>query len=391
MQTKDICITGYGLISALGCGEKETLDSFEKGLRNFLQIPDELGSTLKKKVFAVKDIPEEFDKVKLRTLSLTLTAVDQALKMSGLDSNRDNIRVGVCLGTTVASQLNDIDFYRELKESGTPSLDAVYRYLSANLAEAIAQAYDFNGPTLSVVNACSSGTDALGIAKSWIDSDLCDVVIAGGADEINRVPISGFNSLSVYSDELCAPFDVNRNGLNLGEGAGVLVLESLDACDRRKSNSLAKILGYGTAIDAYHLTAPRPDGSGLEKAINSALKQAKINAEDIALVNAHGTATKNNDIVEGQTLSRVFAHNPLVLSTKGYTGHTLGAAGGLEAVFCVLALLNNWVPANVGLTEQDPEINLNIVKEKTTLKGDYAISTSLAFGGNNSAVIIGRK
>lgn len=390
MQAREVLITGFGVISALGCGEEETVRALEDKERNFTSIPDFLGSTLSKKVFTVKSIPLEFDKEKLRTLSLALTAVDQALKMSGLLNSRNNIRIGVCLGTTVASQLNDIEFYKELKETGKADLAAVYRYLSANLAEAIAETYDLNGPVLSVVNACSSGTDAIGIAKSWIDSDLCDAVIAGGADEINRVPISGFNALSVYSDDLCAPFDANRNGLNLGEGAGVLVLEKAKIAGTRNAKSYAKLLAYGTAVDAYHLTAPRPDGSGLEKAINKALELAQIDKLGIAYVNAHGTATKNNDITEGQTLSRIFEHKPLVNSTKGYTGHTLGAAGGLEAVFCLLALKHGWIPANVGLSVQDTDIDLNIAKDKASLDGDYVLSTSLAFGGNNSALILGK-
>lgn len=390
MQAKDIFITGYGLISALGCGEDETLQSFEKKERNYSEIPKFLGSTLSKKVFTVKLIPTEFDKEKLRTLSLALTAVDQALKMSGLLERRNNVRVGVCLGTTVASQLNDIEFYKELREKGTADLSAVYRYLSANLAEAITESYDFNGPSLTVVNACSSGTDAIGIAKSWIDNDLCDVVIAGGADEINRVPISGFNTLSVYSDELCAPFDINRTGLNLGEGAGVVVMERANAVKECDVRAYARVLAYGTAVDAYHLTAPRPDGSGLEKAIGDALKQAELKKTDIAFINAHGTATKNNDITEGKTLARIFEHKPLTISSKGYTGHTLGAAGGLEAVFCILALRYGWIPANIGLSEQDPEIDLNIASDKSEIKGNYVLSTSLAFGGNNSALILGK-
>lgn len=390
MQTNDIYITGYGLISALGCGEEESLKAFEEAKRNYSDVPEFLGSTLAKKVFTVKDIPEKFDRENLRTLSLTLTAVDQALEMSGLLKSTANVRVGVCLGTTVASQLNDISFYQEFKKNSSADLSAVYRYLSSNLAEAVAQAYDLNGPTLTVVNACSSGTDAIGIAKSWIESDLCDVVIAGGADEINRVPISGFNALSVYSEELCAPFDANRSGLNLGEGAGVLVVEKSSLAQERNAKAYAKVLGYGTAVDAYHLTAPRPDGSGLEKAISAALAQAQIDKSSIDFINAHGTATKNNDITEGQTLARIFGNKTSVISTKGFTGHTLGAAGGLEAVFCILAMKHGWIPANAGLKDQDFEIKLNIAKEKTALDPEYTLSTSLAFGGNNSALILGR-
>ncbi|MCK5529063.1 MAG: beta-ketoacyl-[acyl-carrier-protein] synthase family protein [Kiritimatiellae bacterium] len=325
-----------------------------------------------------------------RTLGFAFTAVEEALIQANIDSST-SLRVGVCLGTTVASQLNDLAFYTELKKTGSASMDAVKRYLAGNLAEAVAEHYGFTGPALSVVNACSSGSDAMGIGMSWLRAGYCDVVIAGGADELNLVSLSGFNALNVYDEGLCKPFDKNRTGLNLGEGSGVVVLErEEDAVNRGKDIRLTCV-GYGSFADAYHITAPRPDGSGLEHAINAALKSAGITASDIAFVNAHGTATPNNDLIEGNTIARMFGEDVLVYSTKGYTGHTLGAAGGLEAVFIALGLREGWMPASAGFEEQDDAIALTPVKEKTSISGKYALSTSLAFGGINTALIIGRR
>jgi 3-oxoacyl-(acyl-carrier-protein) synthase len=381
-----VIVTGFGLISALGLGESQTVVSLKNKVRNCSDTPDWLQSNFGKKVFLADESNFEQENDKSRTLNLAFAALKQALEMSNLSSRMQNLRVGVCMGTTVSSQLNDVEFYKEFKKQEINDFEPVHRYLSSNLAEAIADVYNFNGPNLSVVNACSSGTDAIGIGKSWIDNDMCDVVIAGGADEINRVPLSGFHSLSVYSDDVCKPFDANRTGLNLGEGAGVLVLEKANA----EIKSYGSVLGYGTAVDAYHLTAPRPDGQGLKKAIEFALKQANIDSTDIAMINAHGTSTKNNDICEGSTLADLFGSAVNVVSTKGYTGHTLGAAGALEAIFCLLSLKENFVPANVGLDNLDENIKLNVRNEEARMLGDYALSTSLAFGGNNSALIIGR-
>ncbi len=261
-------------------------------------------------------------------------------------------------------------------------------YFKSNLAEALGRRLGATGPLLTIVNACSSGTDAIGVALDWLSLGLCDIVIAGGADEINHIPYCGFGALSVTSPQPCRPFDKNRNGLNLGEGAGILVLETEVSARRRSQVTDLYISGYGAAADAHHLTAPRPDGSGLEAAISVALAQAGLKPADISFVNAHGTSTRDNDRAEGRTLLRVFGHELKFLSTKGYTGHTLGAAGALEAVFTALALRYGWVPGNIGFEERDEEIGLAPVYQKTTVSGKAAMSTSLAFGGNNAALIM---
>jgi 3-oxoacyl-(acyl-carrier-protein) synthase len=200
--------------------------------------------------------------------------------------------------------------------------------------------------------------------------------------------LAGFAALGIVSDSICAPFDRDRKGLSLGEGAGILVLESEGVFRKRGKEPRVYLSGYGSAADAYHLTAPRPDGSGLEAAVQRALFEAGIHPEEVCFVNAHGTATPDNDKVEGAVLKRLFGADVKFLSTKGFTGHTLGAAGGLEAAFTAAALRRKWIPASAGFVHQDGEILLSPITETTPITGQFAVSNSLGFGGNNAALVI---
>ena len=383
MNKKRIAISGMGCISALGKNISETLGSFkdEKVSSSEVSIFE---TALKRPVFEVKDFSFKGNN---RTLGLVLNAAEEAFKDHDLNFLSTQ-RVGICIGTTVSSQLNNISFYKDYKETGSTAIGPVDEYLRSNLAQAIAEKYNLKGPCCVVVNACSSGADAIGVALSWIENDLCDIAIAGGADELNKIPLSGFNSLGIMSTELCRPFDKERKGLNLGEGAGVLILESHKIYSNKKEQPHLFIGGYGSASDAYHLTAPHPNGNGLEKAINEALNMSGIAFSDICFVNAHGTATLENDKVEGNVLKRVFGNEIKFISTKGYTGHTLAAAGAIEAIFSALALQNGWLPPSAGFKREDDAIGISPQTKRTEVKGRFALSTSLAFGGNNAAVVI---
>jgi len=379
-----------GAVSAPGLTTAETLVSFRAARRQ----PGRLTlfeSPLDLPVFEVtrfKAARPYCDGV--RTLELALHAVHEALSDAALDiSTLAAARVGVCLGTTVASQLNDLAFFRSYKTTGIASMAPVRRYLKGNLADAVAAHMGIQALTVTVTNACSSGADAIAIGAQWIDAGLCDLVLAGGADELNRVPLSGFHALGLGCPFPCMPFDKHRQGLNLGEGAGVVVLEaSAHAAARGHAPGLA-LYGHGTACDAHHLTAPHPEGRGLRTALCQALALAKLRPEEIAFVNAHGTGTQENDLIEGNALSAIFGSTLSVISTKGYTGHTLGAAGGLEAVFTGLALREGWLPPSIGFGEQDERIPITPLRAHTQIHGRFAISTSLAFGGNNTALLMG--
>lgn len=390
MRPREILVTGLGTVSAAGRNCARTLESFRCRQRNAGPI-SLFRTDLSKPVFEVRDLPECGRGTRTRTFELARCAANEALGEARLENGGGGLRIGVCLGTTVACQLNDIDFYREFRQHAAAPITAVKRYLDGNLAAAIAEEFGFSGPLLTVANACSSGTDAIGVAMAWLEADLCDVVLAGGADELSRIPLAGFSALGVLSDSLCMPFDKNRSGLNLGEGAGVVILERAPAAASRGVTSELFCAGYGTFADAHHLTTPRPDGSSLERAIRTALREAGITPDDIAFINAHGTATVNNDQVEGQVLARVFGSDCPVYSSKGYTGHMLGAAGGAEAAFTALALRHHWIPCTAGFGEPDPAIPLTPTAGDCDVNGDFAMSISLAFGGNNSALILGRR
>jgi 3-oxoacyl-[acyl-carrier-protein] synthase II len=376
----NIAITGLGAVCACGNNINQVLDNFSIGKRN---------SSQEYPVFQVENLVIK-NAQSMRTWNLCLHALEEAVNEAKLN-DFSKLRVGICLGTTVASQLNDIDFYRAYREKGSAPLDSVDRFLKGNIAACVAKILKIEARLCcTIVNACSSGTDAIGVGLSWLRNNYCDIVIAGGADELNRVPLDGFASLGIVSQSLCTPFDRDRSGLNLGEGAGIVILEQEEVARKRGITPKLFLNGYGLAQDAYHLTAPHPDGYGLEKALQQALKEADIKSSDVAFVNAHGTATRDNDKVEGKVLAKVFGPQVKFLSTKGFTGHTLGAAGGLEAVFTCLGLREGWVPTSIGFINLDEGIGIAPVRQKTEIKGKYAVSTSLAFGGNNSAVVISR-
>lgn len=386
-----IFVTGVGIISAAGKGEEETLECFYEGRRNAGPV-SLFTSDIKSPVYEVRDLFCGHFPERRRTLNLCLAAIDDALEgnCSVTRAALKGKRIGVAIGTTVGSILNDLDFYREYRKTGKASMVAVDHYLQGDLASVVHSFLETHGPSVTVVNACTSGADAIGMAMSWIKAGLCEIAIAGGSDEMNQVPFSGFRSLGILSDSLCAPFDRNRNGLNLGEGAAVLILENETSLRQRGQRARAIIRGYGSSNDAHHLTAPDPDGQGLERAVTTALKAAAIRPDQISFINVHGTATRDNDCVEGLVLSRLFGRQAKFLSTKGYTGHTLGAAGVLEASFSLLALEQEWIPQSAGFSEEDPTIGISPVKERTSIEGQLALSTSLGFGGCDAALVIER-
>jgi len=385
-----VTIPGMGAVSAAGLDTGATLASFRAELRH----PGKLTlfeSPIDCPVFeAVGFQAAQPYADGVRTIELAIHALQEALAEARLDAGAlGSMRVGICLGTTVASQLNDLEFYRRFKETGTASLPPVRRYLKGNLADAVAAHLGIQALTLTVTNACSSGADAIAIGAQWMEAGLCEIVIAGGADELSRIPYSGFNALGLACKFPCTPFDRNRQGLNLGEGAGILILESPASANARGFSPRLVLQGYGSACDAHHLTAPHPDGIGLKSALSRVLSHARIPPGEVAFVNAHGTGTVDNDLIEGNALAAIFGSKMSILSTKGFTGHTLGAAGGLEAVFTGLGLREGWLPPSIGFQEQDERIPVTPLRVRTEVTGRFAVSTSLAFGGNNTALLFG--
>lgn len=390
-MTPAVAITGAGCLCAAGMSLEETFSSLLRGERN-PQPPQAFRSdhAVPFPVFEVRDIlpAPSRDTDLLRTTRLAICAAMEALADAGLSHiELSQARVGVCIGTTVGSAMNNEEFYREYRNGSDPDMAPIDRYLRSNPATALARHYRLNGPCQTVVNACSSGTDALGIGAAWIRGGLCDIVLAGGADELCRVTYNGFASLMIADTRPVKPFDGDRKGLNLGEGSGMLVLESAEFMARRKKRPRGYLLGYGSGTDAHHLTAPHPEGRGLRRALTEALQMANVEAEQLAFINAHGTGTPDNDRVETRVLADTFPGVPF-LSTKGYTGHTLGAAGAIEAALSLISLEQQVLPKNIGFTKADPELPVQPVEQVTPIEGQVALSESLAFGGNNSALII---
>jgi len=335
----DIVVTGIGVVCAAGENVQAVHAATFSGERSPKPYPTLFDADFHKPVFEC-DPRFSSDTPGGRSLKLLDVALAEAMARAGLNPGTAETagKVGVCVGTTVACMLNDLDFYAAVKRGERPDMKRLVRYVEGDLSSIVAKRLDASGPVATIANACSSGTEAVAAGFHWLRSGLCDIVVAAGADELNLVPYCGFNSLQVMGESLCLPFDARRSGLNLGEGAGALILETAEHAARRGATPLAVLRGVGGGSDAYHITGPHPDGLGLEKAIGAATRLAGAELTDISYINAHGTSTKDNDLVEGRLFHRLFGTDAAFASTKYYTGHTLGAAGAIEAALCVAGI-----------------------------------------------------
>ncbi len=323
-------------------------------------------------------------------LSLTcrfmIEAAAMAIVQAGLLPDWfESKRVGVCVGTSVGCTPNSVPFYRDFRLGKKPDTSDFQRYLRSNPAASLSDLLNLNGPVQTVNNACASGTDAVGIAAGWLRQGLCDMALAGGADELSRVAYNGFASLQILDHAPARPFDENRGGLNLGEGAGMLLMASENISKRFPC--LGKVAGYGICNDRYHLVAPHPQGRGLQAALDQALYFAKFRPGDISFVNAHGTGTRDNDLVESRVLAEKLPGVPF-FSTKGSTGHTLGAAGAIEAIYTLACLSRGEIAPSKGFEQPDSDLPCSPVRSCQSVSGHMAISESLAFGGHNSVLVL---
>lgn len=401
-----VTVTGLGSCCAAGANVVEILDSLKRRRVTCQQIPDYLFHTeLTYPVFALKQgilSPESLNFLGLtdvhslpqspnRTLLLALEATVAALQNAGIGLPcLQEKRVGIVLGTTVGCTFNNETYYIQWREGQRPDPAPVLRYLDSNPATTLQAILGVHGPAVVVTNACASGTDAIGIACGWLRQGFCDIVIAGGADALSRIAYHGFASLMLLSASACTPFDQNRSGLNLGEGSGILIMESQVAAENRGAQIQGWVRGYGVASDCYHPTAPHPEGKGLQRALAQALNDAGISIDDISFINAHGTGTAANDSAETAALAAMeFADCPVV-STKGITGHMLGAAGAVEAILSLHVLREQQTCGTVSCSRADPKLAYPVLteKEQTLLQGRLGISQSLAFGGTNSALVL---
>jgi 3-oxoacyl-[acyl-carrier-protein] synthase-1/3-oxoacyl-[acyl-carrier-protein] synthase II len=327
----------------------------------------------------------------LRPGRMALTATLEAMEDAGLGQKfLGNARVGVCIGTNEAGTMGGSALKNRQRPESAPYILPSERFRYSNPTLCIARNLNAVGPFQTIVNACSAGSDAIGTAASWIRMGYCDVVIAGGVDALYPVSYNGFISLMNCDDSPCKPFDAERKGLNLGEGAAIMVLESRESYSQRDKKPRAFVHGYGSSGDAFHLTAPAPDGKGLRLAMEQAMTFSGIRAPDIAFINAHGTGTIENDRIEARLFHEKFPGTPF-LSTKGYVGHALGASGALEAAFSVGCLEKGRIPKSAGFDTPDPDLPVSPVREVTKVEGAVAMSNTLAFGGNNAVLLLGKE
>ncbi len=405
MSTK-VVVTGLGVVSPVG-NDVETfwknICAGKSGIRTIDQFDT---SDLTAKIAGIAEDVEidGMDNKEMRRMSryaqFAIFAAEQAWKQAGLDiSKEDPFRCGTSVGSGIGG-LNEINIDSvRMAEGGARRVSPlmVPKGLANMAAGAVAIRLGLLGPNKCVVTACASGTHSLGDAASLIQSGKADVMVAGGA-EATVIPfgIAGFcamKALSTRNDEpekASRPFDMERNGFVMGEGAGIMVLESEEHAKARGAEILGVVAGMGDTCDAYHITAPRPDGSGVAAAMKEALREAKLNPEDIGYFNAHGTSTKLNDAGECKALHIVFGEEtPPTSSTKSMIGHLLGAAGGVEAVICILAMRDGILPPNINYDTPDPECQLNLVANNAIEKKVSAVmSNSLGFGGHNASIIL---
>ena len=401
-----VVVTGLGAVTPVGNTANDFLDGIFNSQVGIAPITKfdatETGVTVAGEVKGF-DPAERVGKREARKMDLfsqyAVHAAGEALENAGLADGVDNPdRFGVIMGngigglTTIEEQV--IKMHDKGPQRVSPMFvpNAIPNMVSGN----VSMRYGAKGINYTLSTACASATNAIGEAFWRIQSGKYDVMVTGGSEAtVNEMGISGFAALTALSTEpnpleASKPFDVNRHGFVMGEGSGILVLESLEHAQARGAEIIAEVVGYGANSDAYHLTSPTPDGSGPAGSVKLALQDAGIEASDIDYVNAHGTATGANDAAESKAMELVFGKNGvLVSSTKGMTGHLLGAAGAIEAIAAIGALVREQLPVNVGVTEQDPETaGVTLVNDDNKFVApNYVLSANYGFGGHNATII----
>ncbi len=395
-----IYITGIGMISAIGNNVAESLASLE-GLRSGIGRLDNVRSRHRDNapVGEVKSTNEELtamaglrpEQQSTRTALLGLLAAQEAVKSSGI-TNMKEFRTGIISATSVGGMGMTENLWMDYldPEKSGDWLKYIEAHECGDSTEFIADQLGVKEYLSTISTACSSSANSIMFGARLIKHGLLDRVIVGGTDSMARFTINGFMTLMILDKEQCKPFDANRQGLNLGEGAGFIVIESEEAAKGKEI--LAELSGYGNSNDAYHQTASSPDGAGAYLAMEKAFKVSGLKPSDIDYINAHGTGTAINDLSEGTAIDRLFSKNvPSISSTKAFTGHTLGACAAIEAVFSILAIRNNEIFPNMNYKTQMEELSF---RPTTTLekgkKIDHVLSNSFGFGGNTSALIFSR-
>ena len=409
-----VVITGLGAVTPLGNDTETFLNGIfneKMGIKPITKFDaSEIGITVAGQVDGF-DPAQRVGKRDARKMDLfsqyAVDAADQALENAGLKSAegsenpttvQDPTRFGVILGNGIGGLTTIQDQVIKMHDKGPQRVSPLFvpESIPNMVSGNVSLRFGAKGVNYTIVTACASATNAIGEAFWRVQSGKADVMLTGGAEAtVNEIGIAGFAALTALSKEedpaqASKPFDKNRHGFVLGEGSGILVIESLEHAQARGAHILAELVGYGSSSDAYHMTSPSPDGEGAARAMLDALQDANLPAEKISYINAHDTATGANDSGEAHAIATVFGENTLpVSSTKGMTGHLLGAAGAIEALISVGALVRGELPVNVGNDEQDEDTKvINLVTTATKKQvPEYVLSANYGFGGHNAAVI----
>ncbi|CAM4489754.1 beta-ketoacyl-[acyl-carrier-protein] synthase family protein [Paenibacillus tarimensis] len=384
-----IVITGVGAVTPVGMTAESTWQALLQGVSGARRIkafdPSEHACQIGCEVDDIEHLtlhPAPGG----RATRLLLPAVEDALHEARLSMEgliKAERRIGICIGTT----MGEISPYEEVMNGrlpGSPGGPGI-------IAEHMTDYFGFGGSCWTITNACAAGNLAIARAMDELMAGRADVMVAAGVDAMSWVAFTGFSSLRAMTPDLCRPFDADRRGLMLGEGAGAIILERESNARRRGARPLARLMGYGLSSDAHHITQPDPGAEGSIRAMERAIEMAGIDKGAIGYVSAHGTGTQANDRMESVALRSVFKDSIITSSIKGHIGHTLGAASAIEAVVCVKALASGWLPPTINMRRQDPDCRVRVIaNEPLAMHTSYIMSNAYAFGGVNSSIIIGR-
>ncbi len=401
----NIAFTGVGIICAIGNNKQQVLSALRTERSGIGRIKYLSSEHLELPVGEVKLSDKEMKEALLipekdeasRTALMGILAVKEALDDAGIDKDtKGTRRIILISGTSVGGM--DITEKHLLEKGAMESMssfvpsgkaDFMKHHDAGSTTKQIAEYFGLFDECITVSTACSSAANAIVVGAKLLNSGRADVIVAGGTEALTKFHLNGFNSLMILDKEKCRPFDATRNGLNLGEGAGFLVMKK-DTTGERRTDIYGYLTGYGNTCDAFHQTASSPDGEGAYSAMKEALDMADISAEEITYVNAHGTATENNDESESAALRKIFAERmPFISSTKAFTGHTTSASGGIETIICLLAMNGNFVPANLNFKVK---MQQGILPAKGTdnVKLTNVLCNSFGFGGNDTSLLISR-
>lgn len=406
---KRVVVTGMGAVTPIGNNVEEFWSGVKQGKTGFAPISRFDATEYKCKLAAeVKDFnPEEhMDKKTARRMELfgqfAAVAAGEAIRDAGLDMEKEDAwRVGCAIGSGIGSLQAMEREHSRLMEKGPSRVGPLFVPLMiSNMAAGnVSIMYGLKGKSINVVTACATGTNSIGEAFRTIQYGDADVMLAGGTEgAVTPMGIAGFTALTALSDsqdpKRCSiPFDKDRSGFVMGEGAGVVVLEELEHARNRGARIYAEVLGYGCSSDAYHITSPAEDGAGAARAMQNALEDGGVAPEQLTYINAHGTSTHHNDLFETRAIKLAFGEHAKKLkinSTKSMIGHLLGAAGAVEFITCVKELQEGFIHQTVGLQESEEELDLDYCRQSVSEEVPYALSNSLGFGGHNASILIGK-